>query len=277
MAMECMEEGLLDEAKAGLPLRFGEGEAALEMTRRIAEREGFGDILSEGVKRAAEQIGGGAERFALHVKGVEMVPFEPRTQAGLALGYATAPVGPRYEVCEHDWDYDTRVGWPHSMEGSRTLGILRRVPMDALGPEKIRNFKALNDVWSAADVLGLCLFAVAPTRVLRLEDMAELLAAVTGWDTSSYEIMRFGERRNHLMRIYNLREGLTAADDTLPDRFFEDPIRDGVWAGTRLERQQFQEAIRTYYQMMGWDDAGRPLPASLIDHHLEWTLEQSLA
>lgn len=274
MAMECLQEGILDEAQVGLlPLRFGDGEAALAMTRRIAVRDGFGDVLAEGSRRAADRIGGQAPRFALHVKGVEMVPFEPRTQTNLALGYATAPVGPRYEVCEHDWDYDTKVGWPHTMEGSRTLGILERIPMGYLGPDKVRNFKALNDVWSGADALGLCLFAVAPTRVLRLDEMAELVAAVTGWETSGHEIMRFGERRNHLMRVYNLREGLTAADDTLPDRFFDDPIREGEWAGTRLDRERFTECVRLYYQMMGWDELGHPLPATLIDHRLEWTAE----
>ncbi len=272
MAMECVEEGILDEATIGAPLRFGNAEAALTMTMRIAERDRFGDVLAEGVKRAAARIGGGAERFALHVKGVEMVPFEPRTQVSLALGYATAPIGPRYEVCEHDWDYDVSVGWPHSMEGSRTLGILQRIPMGDLGPAKVRNYKALNTVWSGADALDLCLFAVAPTRILRLDEMGELLAAVTGWETSGHEIMRFGERRNHLMRIYNLREGLTAADDTLPDRFFDDPIPEGQWAGTRIERARFTEAVQTYYQMMGWDEQGRPLPATLIDHHLEWVL-----
>lgn len=269
MAMECVEEGILDEAAVGAPLRFGDGQAALEMTRRIAAREGFGDVLAEGARRAAERIGGRAPRFALHVKGVEMVPFEPRTQTNLALGYATAPVGPRYEACEHDWDYDLNVGWPHTMGGSRTLGILQRIPMGYLGPDKVRNFKALTDVWSGADVLGLCLFAVAPTRVLRLDEMAELVGAVTGWETSGYEVMRFGERRNHLMRVYNLREGLTAADDTLPDRFFDDPIQQGEWAGTKLDRERFAECVRVYYQMMGWDDQGRPLPATLIDHHLE--------
>jgi aldehyde:ferredoxin oxidoreductase len=121
-------------------------------------------------------------------------------------------------------------------------------------------------------VLGLCLFAVAPTRVLGLDEMAGLLAAVTGWETSSYEIMRFGERRNHLMRVYNQREGFTAADDTLPDRFFADPIREGQWSGVRLDRQAFRDALLLYYQMMGWDEEGNPLPATLVDHHLEWTL-----
>ena len=72
-----------------------------------------------------------------------MVPFEPRTQTGLALGYALSPTGPRYEICEHDWDFDPRMGWGHTLQGSRTLGILERINMDELSPPKVRNFKAL--------------------------------------------------------------------------------------------------------------------------------------
>ena len=271
MAMECVEEGVLDPAQIGVDLRFGNGEAVLAMIQRIARREGFGDVLAEGAARAAAAIGGAAPRFALHVKGLEMVPFEPRTQTNLALGYAVAPIGPRYDICEHDWDYDPHVGWPHSLDGSRTIGILERIPMQYLGADKVRNFKALLTLWSAADALDLCIFASAPTRVLTLHEMAELLAAVTGWETSSYEIMRLGERRLHLMRAYNLGAGLSAADDTLPDRFFDDPIPHGAWAGTRLDRAQFDLAIRTFYRMMGWDDAGRPRAETLLDHRLEWT------
>ena len=95
-----------------------------------------------------------------------------------------------------------------------------------------------------------------------------MLAAVTGWNTSSYELMRFGERRLHLMRLYNLREGLTAADDTLPDRFFDDPIPTGQWAGTRLDRAQFAAAIQTFYRMMGWDEAGVPQAETFLDCHV---------
>ncbi len=265
MAMECVEQGVLDA-----PLRFGDGAALLQTIQAIAARQGVGDLLAEGSKRAAAQIGGAATKYALHVKGLEMVCFEPRTQTNLALGYATAPIGPRYDICEHDWDFDTTVGWDHTLDSSRTLGIVQRIPMHYQGVDKVRNFKALMTIWSAADALDFCIFAVAPTRVLTLEQMAQMLAAVTGWRTSSYEIMRFGERRLHLMRLYNLREGLTAADDTLPDRFFDDPISSGQWAGHRLNRAQFAAAIRTYYRMMGWDDAGVPRYETLLDHHLEW-------
>ena len=270
MAMESLEQRCIDVQTIGLPLWFGDFRAMYRMIHQIAHREGFGNVLAEGSKRAAALIGNGAEKFALHVKGLEMVCFEPRTQTNLAIGYATAPIGPRYDICEHDWDFDTTVGWDHTLNGSRTLGILERIPMQRLAPDKIRNFKALATLWSAADALDFCIFAIAPTRVLSLDDMADLLAAVTGWHTSSYEIMRFGERRLHLMRVYNLREGLTADDDMLPARFYDDPIRTGQWEGTKLDRTAFKQCVTTYYRMMGWDEAGRPTYETLLDHHLEW-------
>ncbi len=105
----------------------------------MSQRQGLGDLLAEGSRRAAAAIGKGAERYALHVKGLEMVPFEPRSQTNLALGYATAPIGPRYDICEHDWDYDVSVGWEHTLEFSRTLGILERIPMEYVGARKVRN------------------------------------------------------------------------------------------------------------------------------------------
>ena len=144
--------------------------------------------------------------------------------------------------------------------------------MDELSPRKVRNFKALLTIWSAADALDYCVFAVAPTRILTLDEMSELLAAITGWQTSSWEVMRWGERRLHLMRVYNLREGLTAADDTLPDRFFEDPIPDGRWQGVKLDRHRFADALQTFYRMMGWTDTGVPRYETLLDHGLEWVV-----
>ncbi len=273
-AMELTEAGILDShVTDNLDLRFGNAEAVLTMIENIVHRRGFGNTLAEGTRRAAESIGHGAARYALHVKGLEMVPFEPRSQTNLALGYATAPIGPRYDICEHDWDFDTQVGWDHTLNFSRPLGILERVPMEYLGPEKVKNFKALQTLWSGADALDMCIFAIAPTRLLNLHRMVDLVRAITGWNSSAAEIMRWGERRNHLMRIYNNREGLGPQDDTLPDRFFEEPIDGGIKRGVRLDRARFQEMIRVYYEMVGWDEKGVPRPATLYDYELEWTLQ----
>jgi aldehyde:ferredoxin oxidoreductase len=272
-AMECFENGLLSaEDTGGMELRFGKTDDLLALITRIALRQGIGDLLAEGSRRAAQRIGPAAEPFALHVKGVEMVSFEPRTQTNLALGYATAPVGPRYDICEHDWDYDVVSGWEHTLTLSRAVGIYARIPMQLVAPEKVRNFKALYTLWSALDALNICIFASAPTRLLSVEALTALVSAITGWKTSAYEFMRWGERRNHLMRIYNVREGLGKADDRLPDRFYDRAIDFGRLDGTVIDRAAFTAITELLYEMNGWDSAGVPRPASLYDHHLEWAL-----
>ena len=93
-------------------------------------------LLAEGVKRASEILAGKSKKYAMHIKGLEMCVTEPRTQTNLALGYATTPIGARFNICEHDWDYDTQLGWPHTMQSLNTPVILERIPMDYRGPKK---------------------------------------------------------------------------------------------------------------------------------------------
>lgn len=272
-AMECFEKGLVNHRDTGgLDLNFTNQEVILPLLEQIAARKSLGRLLGEGTRRAADLLGPEAVPFAMQVKSVEMTCFEPRGQTNLALGFATAPIGPRYDICEHDWDFDTRSGWNHTLESSRTLGILRRIPMDYLGPDKVRNFKVLNNLWSACDALDFCIFASAPTRALTLNDMTAIVGAVTGWETSAYEFLRWGERRNHLMRVYNLREGFSRADDTLPERFFKESVPTRHSPSASLDRTKFEQAIQTYYSMMGWDEAGRLRESTLVDFELDWLL-----
>jgi aldehyde:ferredoxin oxidoreductase len=263
-AMELREQGIV---RSGVP-GFGDTEGAERLIRDIAGRRDLGDTLAEGVRLAADTLGSSTKRYAMHVKGLEMVCFEPRTQTGLALGYATAPIGPRYDIAEHDWDFDTRCGWEHSLHLTRTLGIDSRIPMGDLSAEKVRRYKLLNTLWSAADALDFCIFAIAPVRALSLPEMAGMVQAATGWETSDFELMRWGERRNQIMRLYNLRERLTAADDTLPDRFFDEAVPEGPRKGDRLHRGTFHAAVRTYYSLMGWDENGVPTGTALLDNRL---------
>ena len=278
MGMEWAERGLkVIQTEAG-PLRFGQSAELLAAIRHIAYREGDGQLLAEGCLRAASKIGGEVTRYAMHVKGLELACLEPRSHTNLALGYAVSPTGPRVDILTDDAVFDPQLGLEHALDGARSIGILERIPMEYLGSDKVRNFKALTTLCSGADALDLCLLAMAPTRLLTLHDMADLLSAVTGWNTSSYEIMRLGERRLHLMRVYNLREGLTAAADTLPVRFFTEPLNcHGRLAGIRLDRNRFGEALRVYYRMLGWDDAGRPRYETLLDHRLEWLVKEGMA
>ncbi len=278
MGMEWAERGLKVIQTGVGPLRFGKPSELLSAIEQIAYRKGDGDLLAEGCMRAAIKIGGEVTRYAMHVKGMEMTCLEPRSQTNLALAYAVSPTGSQFDVCAADSVYDPQVGLEYAQEALRTLGILEPVPMEYLGSDKVRIFKALSTLYSGANTLDLCLYAITPLRLLSLQDTADLLAAVTGWNTSSYEVMRLGERRMHLMRVYNLREGLTAAADTMPVRFFTEPLNSkGRLAGARLDRNRFGEALRVYYRMMGWDDAGRPHYETLLDHHLEWTVKEGMA
>lgn len=262
-AQECVQKGLLDPGD--LNMTFSSQVDLDQLTRRIAYREGLGDLLAEGAWRASRIVGHGAESCAMTVKKNEMTATECRSQTNLALGYATAACGPRYDICEHDWDFDTHVGWEHTLNLSRTIGIVERVPMQYLGLDKVKNYKALNTLWAAVDALGMCMFATAPTRVYSLEKMAELFAAITGFEVSSYEIVRLGEMKNNLARLYNVREGFGPEDDTLPDRFFEQEIDAGKLAGNKLDREKFHQCIQFYYDMMGWDERGVPKKSTLFN------------
>ena len=134
-SMELFEKGILT-SEDGDVIKFGDAVGVLKLIRNIALRDGLGSILGEGTRRASELIGKGSIACAMQVKGLEMVPFEPRSQTNLALGYAVAPTGPRYDICEHDWDFDTNVGWDHTLTFCRTLGILGRIPMNYMVRKK---------------------------------------------------------------------------------------------------------------------------------------------
>ena len=144
--------------------------------------------------------------------------------------------------------------------------------MAALDGRKVRAFVTLSTLWSALDALNVCIFASAPTRILALDDVAHLVRTITGWQTDADEVMAWGARRLQLMRAYNVRERLTAADDTLPDRFFDDPVDAGRLAGTRIDRVAFRDMVRAYYDAMGWDAAGIPTETTLRTHGLDWTI-----
>ena len=269
-AMELYDLKIINKKDTkGLDLKFGNFDSTIKLINQIIKRKGFGNVLAEGTLIASKKLSKKSFKYAMQVKGLELVPFEPRTQTNLALGYATSPVGPRYDICEHDWDFDIKFGWPHAMQLSKTLGIYDRVKMESLTNEKVRNFKSLNLLWSGADSLNFCIFSIAPTRVLSMPKMTETINAITGWETSSYEIMKWGEKRNNIMRLYNIREGISAKDDTLPERFFNEKLNASPKKGVKINKKKFKSIIKMYYSMMGWNVRGIPKKSTLIDNHLE--------
>jgi aldehyde:ferredoxin oxidoreductase len=260
-AMECFENGILThEDTDGIDLRFGNGEAALEMIRKIAYREGLGALLAEGSYRAAKTLGKGAERFALTVKKQALPMHEPRGKNNIALAFATSPTGADHIEAAHDMPFEEG-GW--AVPNLYPIGILKGVPARDLSPNKVRWFVENQHIYSLLNTLSMCFFTVGPARLFTLKHLVDMIEGVTGWETSLHELMLLGERTTTLARLVNGREGFGRQEDVLPDRFFE-PLETGSLTGVKLDREQFEKALDAYYEMMGWDVAtGIPREAKL--------------
>lgn len=263
-AMECFENGILSkEDTDGLELNFGNGEATLKMIDKIAFKEGFGAVLAEGSWRAARKIGKGAERFVMTVKKQSFAMHEPRGKNNIALAYATSPTGADHLEAAHDMPFEEG-RW--AIPDLYPLGILKGVPARDLSPAKVSWFVYNQHVYSFLNSLSLCFFTAGPARLFRLNHVVEMVRCATGWETSLFEIMLLGERTTTLARLVNTREDFDRKDDELPDRLFE-PLETGSLTGVNLDREQFAEALDTYYEMMGWDiENGIPRKAKL--YHL---------
>jgi aldehyde:ferredoxin oxidoreductase len=259
-AMECVETGCLRPGEVdGLDLRFGNAAAMVQLVQMIGERRGIGDVLAEGVKRAAARFAKGADQLAVHVKGQEVPMHEPRLKMGLGLGYAVSPTGADHVHNIHDTLYEKAIP-----KTDRGLGLIKGVPAGDLGPRKVRLFKTLMLWRSLNNCLVMCLFP--PWTV---QQKVAIVRAVTGWDTSAVELMHVSERALTLARLFNVREGFGADDDWLPPRFFT-PKASGALSDTAVNPQQLKRAKALYYRMMGWNEAGVPTPAKLDELDIAW-------
>jgi aldehyde:ferredoxin oxidoreductase len=262
-AMECFESGLLSTKDTnGLELRFGNSEAMLKLIGLIARREGIGVLLAEGTMRAAREIGGEAEKFALHVKGLELAMQEPRIKAGHGLGFAINPQGADHGTNVHDEIFAT-IGEP--LDRFKPLGILEPLPSQDLSPHKVSLARYVQQIRFVLDSLVLCQFLPYDP-----EQLAQILSAVTGWKTGVVEMLKVGERIVTLARMFNIREGFTSADDTLPERFFQ-PKKTSTSTVRPVDRGELERAKRYYYALMGWDpETGIPLQEKLEELDIAW-------
>ena len=269
-AMECYEKGIINQKDTGgVELRFGNADAMLEMVEIVAKREGIGDILAEGTKRAAQRFGKGSEKFAIQVKGLEAGMHDARVKGMVGFGYAVSPVGADHVVVEHDTDFDFNAPEIY-VEQVKALGLLQRCKTSGLDYQKIRMFCYLQYHFSFMDSLCLCVFAFAPVRAFKMAHLVDIANAVTGWELSLWEIMKLGERRINMFRVFNERERFTPEDDWLPERFFE-PIKDGPRQGATCSRQELKEMRELYYGLMNWiPETGIPTKAKLIELDLAW-------
>jgi aldehyde:ferredoxin oxidoreductase len=270
-AMECYENGILTKEETnGIELRFGNADATLRLIDMIAHRRGIGDLLAEGVKVASEKIGKGSERFALHVKGKEVPMHDPRGKAGVGLGYAVSPSGADHMQAAHDHAFVKPTRF------MQMLGINTGVDPHDLGPEKVRLFLYAHLWWGLLDCLGACKFVFIPHNagVLDPPQLVEMVNASTDWNMSLWSLMKASERALNVARAFNVREGFTASDDSIPERFFEE-IQFGHSKGAKLDKQEFENALRLYYEMMGWDrSTGLPTAAKLHELGLGWVTQE---
>jgi aldehyde:ferredoxin oxidoreductase len=256
-AMECYEKGLLtDKETEGLPLRFGDADALHELTRRIAFREGLGDLLAEGSLRAARSIGRGAEQFAMQVKGSEMSAGDPRGMPVRAVSYATSTRGSDHLRSN---PYVEELITPE--EGREFFGSPEAADIFQGVKGKGRLLAWSENLVTIGDLLGLCKFAYyrsASFSYLRekgVELATRFYNACNGTKLSEEEMLRAGERSFNVEKAFNAREGAGREKDTIPERFFNEPLAGGGPSnGAVVDRKKFDLILDEYYGARGWNE-----------------------
>ena len=238
-AMECAERGHLDPSQVP---RFGDGEGLLRALDDIAYRRGVGNLLAEGSRRAALAIGERTLDFAAQVKGLEMPGYEPRALQAMALGFAVSTRG-----ADHNRSSAYEVDF--SGESPRLRGDARTA----------RLAWATENRAAVLDSLILCKFLRGVFDDFYTE-AAELCASVTGWAIDAAELERVGQRVCNLRKAFNIQEGWTPDEDTLPERFLCETLQDGASAGAHLPRERLQEMVQSYYEARGWTRTGHLPP-----------------
>lgn len=249
-AMECFERGLLTPSDTGgIDLRFGNATAVLATIDAIGAGEGIGRLLGGGSRLAAKELGHGSDAWAMHVKGLELPGYEPRSLKTMALGLA---IGSRGACHNRSSAYEADFS-----------GAVDRLQAD-VGRGRIA--ADAEDSAAVLDCLILCKFVRRCLDDLA-DDAAAMLRGVTGWDWDGPEVRRAAARVTTLKKLFNAREGWCREDDTLPPRLLSEPVADGTTSGTALTREELDVMIAGYYSARGWTADGL-VPVDVM-HELE--------
>lgn len=252
--MEAFEKGLLSAEEIGRPMRFGDAEAAAWLLEQIAYGKGFGAVLAQGVKRAAAKVGRGTERFAMHVKGLEISGYEARYAPAMMLSYMTADIGGHHN---RSWGvtHDIATG-RDNMEGKAERVIF------------------LQHIRPLFDTLGVCRFPWVETGI-EPSTYADLTDPIMGIRYTWDELLGISERIWNLTRMLQFRHipGFGRTADYPPPRWMEEGAVDGPVQGKVFSREQIEWLLDRYYELRGWDKDGRPTPEKLKELGLEFTLQ----
>jgi aldehyde:ferredoxin oxidoreductase len=270
-AMDCYERGIITKEETdGLDLSFGNADVMVRLVEKIANREGFGNILAEGSARAAVQFGQAAEDLVVAVKNSEMPAHMPEAKRSLALIYAVTAFGADHQSSEHDTSFTPEYNYETRMA---EIGLYEPQPARDLGDKKVHYSMYTQWVYSALNSLSICQFVFGPAwHLYSTGQLVQLVQAATGWNFSMFELMKLGERTINLQRVFNLREGLTNLDDRLPKKLFQ-PKKGGPTDGVHVSEAELDQAIKTYYKMAGWNDKGIPTIAKLEELGIGWAGE----
>jgi len=251
-AIEAYEKGIINKSDTeGIELRWGDPQVVLRLIRKIAFREGIGDLLSKGVRRASEGLGDASSEFALHIKGLEPPFHDPRALSSLAVGYATHNRGACHRGNSHTLERYTIPEIGHTT-------VLNRHQAEGKG----RGTALMQDYSEVFNSLKLCQFLFS---CLPPSSVAGWLNSVTGWDVDVDELLRTGERIFNLKRLYNCRHGISREDDALPVRLTS-PLPDG---GSKGFAPRLELMLDEYYAHRGWDHRGFPSETKLTELGLQ--------
>jgi len=259
--MECYENDLITKEDCdGLELRWGNKEAVVALTHKTAKREGIGDLLAEGVKRASLKLGKRTERYAMHVKGQEVSGQDRRTHRSVALTHAVGARGADHlrslvTVDQLGYKEAARKRYKDLFKGKskkQQEAILNELCSPYLENYKAYAVKVTEDIFAIRDALIVCWYTCGWPPIFWIEDFARIMPYATGEEAfgSVEELLKIGEREVNVKRAFNIREGLTRKDDTLPKRFTEEPMPEGPGKG---QVANLKLMLDEYYRLRGWD------------------------
>lgn len=271
-AMECFEKGIITTKETGgIDLKFGNKKAMLEVLDQIVNRSTpLGVLLSTGSARAAKVWGKEAEDCLITVKNQESPAHMPQVKKSLALIYAVNAFGADHQSSEHDWMYEAGAAELY-LERLKLLGLNDAPPEGDFGPEKVKFATLTHIFYSLLDTLTLCQFVFGPAWTLYgPTETLDLVNAATGWDVTMDELLRVGERRIQMFRVFNVREGFSRKDDKLPEKFFKPLVGVGPSAGVAVDRDLLEKAIDQHYESLKWTKEGIPTAERLKELDLGW-------
>lgn len=249
--MECFEKGYITkEQTGGMELNFGDSDSVLDAIHLIAKREGIGNLLADGTRKISEKLQG-SDHFAIHVKGMELPGYDPRGMKGQGLTYALSDRG----------------GCHVRSNTIRTELMGLPEPIDRFAYEKkAAMVRDLQLTYATGDCVIFCMFGAF---AIKMPDYAQAISAATGWDFDENELKTVAERSWNISRLFNTREGFTRKEDSLPGRLFKDPSTVGPSKGQIVHKEEFEKMLDEYYQIVGWDNNGKPTVEKLKELQIE--------